>query len=90
MIAKYFITVWLRRDDDPKDIPRYDKVMTETVAKHGNAIDETKKSSNGRRLTILGSCDIKEGQDPRDEIDSIAREISEKTGHVAKGKTLKK
>ena len=89
MNAKYFVTLWLHREDDKNVIADCSKVMKEIVIKYGNVVEEVRASNTGRRLTIVGLCDVKEGQNTRDIIDRISREISEKTNRVAKGKTLK-
>jgi predicted Co/Zn/Cd cation transporter (cation efflux family) len=87
--VKYFITPWLHREDSKNIITECSKIMKEIVSKYGNVTEEVKTSSTGRRLTIAGLCDVKEGQNARDVIDRISQEISEKTKRVAKGKALK-
>jgi len=87
--VKYFITLWLRGEDGEKIITDCSKAMKEVVTKYGNVIEEVKTSSTGRRLTITGSCNIKEGLSPRGVIDRISREMTKKTNRVAKGKALK-
>jgi len=89
MNAKYFITLWLHREDDKNIVADCNKIMKETVSKYGSVVSEVKTSSTGRRLTIEGSCEVREGQSLKEIVDRISKEISEKTKRIAKGRPLK-
>ena len=86
MESRNFVTLWLRKDDDEKDVSRYGEIMREVVDTHcGGIIGNVRLASGGRRITVTTPCKSQACSKPINTMSKITEEITKRTNRKAKG-----
>ncbi len=86
MINRFFVTIWLKKEDTDSDIKLISKQLQEISHLEGiSIVDDLKISSGKSRLTVRGSIDARK---PESVLAMYADRISSETGRTAKGRLL--
>ena len=87
-IMAYFITIWLRKEDDDARIEEYKQSITQIAEKYCGKLQEPLRVSEQKnRITITPNCNFQECPQLKSTIDKITTEIQKTINRTAKGIT---
>ena len=84
-----FITLFVKKEDAPKDVENYTKAMKEVANKYCTSFN-FKISKSRKRLTLYDLCEVKNTKNPSDTLKKMIAEINKRTNGTAGGWTCKK